>query len=325
MQRKYSSVDQYLPPYLFRQPDLHTIFPAFLRRIPSPPFERTRLDTTDGDFIELDWLKSGSSKLAIISHGLEGSSRSTYVLGMTRALSKRGFDVLAWNFRGCGGEPNRLLPSYHSGKSDDLKLVVDHAASLASYHEIVLVGFSVGGNITLKYLGEYSTQVPSSVVRAATLSVPCDLQDSAQKMALPRNTLYMKWFLRLLHQKIREKIVLFPGRIGDKNFHELKNFFDFDSRYTAPLFGYRSAEHYWESNSAKQFLTSIKIPTLLVNAADDTFLGPSCFPHKEAAQNSNMCLEIPKYGGHVGFVERLGNAEYWSEQRIASFLVPPYF
>ncbi len=310
---------KYQPPLLFRQADLHTIYPAMFRRTATPPFIRERISTADSDFLDLDWLRQGNKRLAILSHGLEGSSRSRYCKGMAQALSARGFDILAWNFRGCSGEPNRHIRSYHSGLSEDLHTVITHALIGACYREICLIGFSVGGNITLKYLAE-SAKVPSAVQAAVCISTPCDLEASSREMARPRNILYMRWFLWLLHEKIRKKIALFPGEIDDKGYSRFKNFYDFDSRYTAPFFGYKSAEEYWRSNSAKPLLEKIKIPTLMLSAEDDSFLGPLNYPVAETARNSNISLEIPRFGGHVGFMAEFGEREYWSEKRTAQFL-----
>ena len=145
--------EPYTPPRFLFSPHLETIFPALVRRVTLKPYTRERITTPDNDFLDLDWLQQGSDKLIIISHGLEGNTQRAYVKGMAKAFHNRGYDVLAWNFRGCSDEMNRQLRFYHSGATDDLNTVVNHVADKKSYKNITLLGFSLGGNLTLKFLG----------------------------------------------------------------------------------------------------------------------------------------------------------------------------
>ena len=295
---------------------LQTIQPALFRRVPLVTTRRERLELPDGDFLDLDWVGEGRKRLAILSHGLEASSRATYIQGMAAALQRRGWDVLAWNYRGCSGEMNRLLPFYHSGASDDLHQVIRHALAVHPAGTIDLVGFSLGGNMTLKYLGE--RQADPRLHRAVAFSVPCDLACSSERLAGRVNRLYMGRFLRCLRRKLVAKRPRFPAEINLKGIDKLKNFRQFDDRFTAPLHGFRDAEDYWARASSRPFLPRIGIPALLVNAANDPFLGPACFPREEAEASACFHLEIPEEGGHVGF--SLPQGEYWSERRAAEFL-----
>ena len=295
---------------------LQTIQPALFRRVPLVTTRRERLELPDGDFLDLDWAGEGRKRLAILSHGLEASSRATYIQGMAAALQRRGWDVLAWNYRGCSGEMNRLLPFYHSGASDDLHQVIRHALAVHPAGKIDLVGFSLGGNMTLKYLGE--RQADPRLHRAVAFSVPCDLACSSERLARRVNRLYMGRFLRCLRRKLVAKRPRFPAEINLKGIDKLKNFRQFDDRFTAPLHGFRDAEDYWARASSRPFLPRIGIPALLVNAANDPFLGPACFPREEAEASACFHLEIPEEGGHVGF--SLPQGEYWSERRAAEFL-----
>lgn len=308
----------YTPPPFLKGGHLSTIYPALFRKADPEIYRRERIDTWDEDFLDLDWACIGSSRLVIISHGLEGSSRRGYVTGMARAMNRAGFDALAWNFRSCSGEPNRLLKSYHNGVTDDLAWVIRHAEEVARYRSIDLIGFSLGGNLTLNYLGR--ERVARSIRRAVVFSVPCDLKGSAKMLSKPSNILYMKRFLHDLHQKIREKMAIMPHRISDDGYENIKTFKAFDDRYTAPIHGFRDAEDYWHQCSSKPILGEISIPTLIVNAANDPFLSTSCYPVKEAARSRYVTLEIPSHGGHVGFA--LFNKEelYWSEKRAAHWL-----
>jgi predicted alpha/beta-fold hydrolase len=307
----------YCPPAGFSNGHLLTILPQF-RRVRNVRFRRERIETPDGDFLDLDWAQNGSARLAVLSHGLEGSAQRPYVKGMTRALQQRGWDVLAWNYRGCSGEPNRKLRWYHSGDTGDLHCVIQHAAR--KYSCLVLIGFSLGGNITLKYLGERAEDAAALVSKSVTLSVPCDLKSSAVRLATRANTLYMKRFLRSIGPKIREKAERMPGEIDAAGFHKIRTFLELDDRYTAPIHGFRNAEDYFEKSSARQFLPRIRIPTLLINARNDPFLAEPSFPYEEAALSEFFHFEAPASGGHVGFVTFGNNGEYWSETRTLEFL-----
>ena len=310
----------YKPPALMRSAHLLTIYPSLFRKIRDVKYERERINTPEADFLDIDWSRIGSSKVAIISHGLEGHTQRSYVLGMVRALNKHGWDVAAWNFRGCSGEPNRLPQFYHSGSSDDLETVINHIRGLGKYEKIDLVGFSMGGNITLKYLGEKSGEVPQEIGRAVAFSVPCDLKNSSYKLDKLGNALYMRRFLRSLRVKIRQKAALFPDKLNDDGYRKIKNFKHFDDRYTAKLHGFRDAEDYWQQCSSLFYLKEIRIPALLVSARDDPFLSLECYPYKIANRHEYFFLETPKHGGHVGFVQFNSSGIYWSEQRAIQFL-----
>ncbi|HUF10731.1 MAG TPA: alpha/beta fold hydrolase [Rhodothermales bacterium] len=292
---------------------MQTIYAGVFRVVRDVQYQRERIETPDGDFLDLDWSRESNDlrRVAVLSHGLEGSSSSPYVLGMTRALNRRGWDVLAWNFRGCSGEMNRLARSYHSGATEDLDLVVHHA--LEKYEEVALVGFSLGGNLTLKFLGE--RDVDPRVAAAAVISVPCDLAACSEKLARPENLLYMQRFLSSLRIKVRAKARI--HRLDTTDIHRIRTFRQFDDRFTALLHGFLDAEDYWRRCSCKAFLSHVRTPTLLVSAEDDPFLAASCYPLEEANANPNLRLLVTKHGGHVGFVDR--GRETWPERIAAGF------
>jgi predicted alpha/beta-fold hydrolase len=312
---------QYQPPLCFRNAHLQTIYPTVARRVPIVTSERERLDTPDDDFLDLDWARAKpSNKLAILTHGLEGHARGHYTQGMARALAGINWNVLAWNFRGCSGEPNRQLRSYHSGATDELQIVLDHVFATTDYTEIALIGFSLGGNLTLKYLGDQGDTLDSRIRRAAAISVPCDLAASSRQLERLQNRIYMARFMRNLHTKVREKATRFPEALRLEGLDTIRTFAQFDDRYTAPIHGYKGAEDYWAQCSCLPVLPQIRVPTLLINAQDDPFLTPECFPHNAAATNPNFFLETPRHGGHLGFVQFNEADEYWSEQRVVAFL-----
>jgi len=306
----------YRAPWGLGNGHLQTILPVLFRRVPQITCERERIETTDGDFLDLDWNREQHSEsLVIITHGLEGNSSNASVQGMAGAFHRAGWDTLAWNLRGCSGEPSRLLRTYHSGAWEDLQCVIDHAAG--GYRNIALVGFSIGGNLTLKYLGDHGSSINPAIKGSVAFSVPCDLASSARVLENRINSIYMNHFLRDLRRKIREKAATFPEGISTEGLDRIRTFREFDGTYTAPLNGFLSAEDYWAKASSKPSLPGITVPTLLVNALNDPFLGPECFPREEAEANPHLYLELPKSGGHLGFLT-LGK-EYWSETRAVEF------
>ncbi|GAA4440463.1 alpha/beta fold hydrolase [Pontibacter saemangeumensis] len=304
------------PFYLFNG-HLQTIVPSLFRQVVGVQYQRERVATPDDDFIDIDWSVVGSDALLILSHGLEGDTGRPYITGMVKAFNLEGIDALAWNYRSCSGEPNKLLRSYHLGASDDLDFVVRHALRQNRYSHIYLVGFSAGGNITLKYLGEAPDQVPPQVKRAAVFSTPVDLKGSAQKIS----KLYTRRFMKSLKTKLELKKEVYAQELDLSDYNVLWSFPEFDDRYTAPLHGFKSAEDYYARVSSRQFIPGIQVPTLLVNAKNDPFLSPECYPVQEARENPFFYLEMPEEGGHVGFTEDLRGESYYSERRAVTFLL----
>ncbi len=313
---------RYQPPFYLFNGHLQTIVPSLWRTVPEVAYQRERLELPDGDFLNLDWSRPPEMRptdtLAVVSHGLEGDAHRPYMRGMVRALNRAGFDALAWNYRSCGGEMNRLLRSYHLGDTDDLDLVLRHALATGRYRRAFLLGFSAGGNVTLKYLGENAARVPAEVQRAAVFSVPTDLRASSVHIGRLQNQVYLRRFLKSLRLKVRAKAVLLPDQVDLTDIENLRDFQAFDDRYTAPMHGFASAEAYYRYASSERYLGGIRVPTLLVNAQNDPFLPASCFPREVAAGSPFVFLETPPEGGHVGFAE--SNGEYYSERRAVEFL-----
>jgi predicted alpha/beta-fold hydrolase len=316
------TTSDFKPSLLFRQKHISTIAPSFFRKVKGVNYNRKRISTPDDDFLDLDFSIVGSDVIVIISHGLEGNSERTYMKGMVKAINKAGWDAVALNLRGCSGEPNNLYLSYHSGKTDDLDLVINHLLKNYNYQNIKLVGYSLGGNLTLKYIGEKGEAIPPEITSAVAISVPVDLKDSANQLSKTSNAIYMKRFLNMLKPKLAEKAQRFTNNgVKNESIFKMRNFSDFDNLYTAPAHGFSSAEDYWEKCSAKFFLSRIKIPTLLINALNDPFLGDLSYPIAEAQVNQYFYIETPNYGGHVGFVKSLKmNGELWIEKRTIGFL-----
>ncbi len=312
-------IPAYRRPWPLFNAHLETIWPSLFRKVVAPLYRRERIATPDGDFLDLDWLQTGCADLAILSHGLEGDSRRHYVVGMANAMAACGWDVLAWNFRGCGGEANVQPRFTHNGSTGDLDEVVRHALASGSYRNVVLIGFSMGGNLTLVYLGRDADRVPGEVRAAVVFSVPCDLAESSVRLAEPGNTLYMKRFLYLMGRKVRRQARRFPDLFPLEGYRDLRNFTDFDDRYTAPLHGFASARHYWEECSSLRYLERVCVPSWIVNARNDPFLGPNCFPQG----GRYIRLVAPEHGGHCGFSTWAEGGPYWSE-RLATFLLSEF-
>lgn len=306
----------YKPPFFLINGHFETIYPALFRSVVCKPYQRERILTDDDDFLDLDWLKEGSEQLVIISHGLEGNTRRAYVRGLARALHMAGFDVLTWNYRGCSEEMNRQLRFYHSGSTDDLDRVVQHAIS-KGYKTLRLAGFSLGGNLTLKYLGE-ARHRPEAIRQAVAYSVPLDLYTSCQTISKPANRLYALKFLHSLKKKIRRKANLYK-ELDTRHLNKIKTLKEFDDNYTAPLHGFNNAIHYYETCSSIRFLENIKVPTRIINARNDPFLSPECFPVEKLRNHPSVQLLCPERGGHVGFAQFNANDVYWSEVQAVEF------
>jgi len=288
----------------------------------SVEYSRKRVTTWDQDFIDLDFSLVGSKTLVILIHGLEGSSQSKYILAATSEFNNEAMDTVAFNLRGCSGEDNLLLQTYHSGKTDDVHFIINYILKNYSYQNIVLAGYSLGGNLTLKYMGEFAKTLSSKIKCAIAVSVPVDLASSSVAMSSYKNKIYMEAFLKTLRLKVLEKAHKFPEFKLDKDkLFKAKAFSDFDALYTAPVYGYSGAEDYWEKASSKPYLKSIETPTLLISSEDDPFLAAACFPIKEAKTSKNFYLEMTKYGGHVGFISSfLIDKNRWLENRMLNFI-----
>jgi hypothetical protein len=308
---------RYHPPLFLRNGHVQTLVSALAPCRLHIAMESERLELEDGDFLDMNWLRKDRDRVAILSHGLEGCAENGYIRGMAGALDGADWDVLAWNFRGCGKEPNRLLRFYHSGETGDLGVVIRHAA--ASYSQIVLIGFSLGGNLTLKYLGEAKPH--PAVVGAAAISAPVDLAASARVLDQRwGNRLYLRRFIKTLVAKVEAKAGCFPDQLDASRSRAIRRFEEFDDRYTAPLHGFRDAADYWKQSSARQYLLGITVPALLLNALDDPFLTRECFPFEEANQSHCLFLESPASGGHLGFIDLSHGFHRWHERRVIEFL-----
>ena len=311
----------FAPSFPFRNGHFSTITPTLFRKVSLSYTQRVRINTPDHDFIDFDILQKGNKTAVLLLHGLEGDSQRAYMLGMAKMAVENGWDAVAMNHRGCSGEPNKLLSAYHSGKTEDLEMAIDYILNQYEYEKLYIIGFSLGGNIVLKYAGKKGKDTPSEIKAFAAVSVPCDLASSAKKLRKGFNMVYMNRFMHTLREKARYKLSKFPNAPFDlKDIERAKTFHDFDNFYTSIVHGFKNAEDYWTKCSSKQFFSNIARSTLLINAQNDPFLTPDCFPYTEANDNNNLFLDTPKYGGHVGFASNLNmHQSFYSERMISDF------
>jgi uncharacterized protein len=299
---------------------LQSILPSIFRKVNFVYARRERLELTDGDFVDLDWssTEKQANKLVIITHGLEGNSTRHYVTGVAKLFSDNGYDALGWNCRSCSGELNRLLRFYHHGDANDLRAVIHHAIEKYQYQQIVLIGFSMGGSLTLRAVAEFPDQVPAQVKATVSFSVPCSLKGSVDALSRKENSIYLNRFLRKLGKKIKAKALLYPTLINAAGYDNIRSFIEFDNTYTAPLHGFNNAIDFYEKASVGPLLNCIRIPSLIVQAKNDPFLLANCIPLEVASNNSALFLEITAQGGHCGFSEK-GQISNWAERRALAF------
>ncbi|WP_417443472.1 YheT family hydrolase [Joostella sp.] len=307
----------YNPPHLFKNGHFATIYSGKIRKVIGVEQKRVELTTSDNDFIDLDWSysKVKTTKLLIILHGLEGNAQRPYVTGSAKLFNNNDFDVVSVNYRSCSGRTNNNFRSYHSGDSDELEWIINHILKTTNYKDIILKGFSLGGNLVLKYLGQHDT--PSQIKAAIAISAPCDLYGSMLEIHKRKNYLYALRFKKSLIQKLKEKQKIFPDKVTDQTIKSIITLKDFDDIYTSKAHGFLDALDYYKQSSSLQYLEAITTPTLLINAENDSFLSESCFPREKAKKNEHLFLETPKYGGHVGFYDT--NNIYYNEKRALQF------
>lgn len=313
----------YKPPIRLWNGHLQTIIPSLFRKV-EVPYVRERIETPDDDFLDLDWCYAdGVSKpLVILTHGLEGSSTSQYLAGMVRHLTQHGFDCLAWHYRSCSGEMNRQKRFYHIGETGDLHFILQHALS-KGYQTVYLMGFSAGGNVTLKYLGEHGEKTLNPTIKKAVVfSVPVDLMGSARRLEQWDSLVYNHRFNRTLKRKVLAKAAAMPGAFPIQAVKKARSIREFDNLFTAPMNGFRDVTEYYTRSSSLQFIPNITIPTLIVNAKNDPFLSPECFPEALGRELPTVWMEFPEQGGHCGFPPQTGGIQgtYWSEERALQFL-----
>lgn len=309
----------FTPPIWLRNNHLQTCYSVFFGDKPKLPFQRERLNTPDDDFLDIDWLiNNEKAPLVIACHGLEGCSRAKYMLRLMKVVDDIGWNGLAINFRGCSGEPNRLLRAYHSGETGDLNFVVNTVLQRHPNIKIYLVGYSLGANVLCKWLGEQSTNIPPNIKAAVSCSAPYNLLASQKIMDSGIRRIYVEYFLRSLRRKTKEKIKQYPNSFDSKRACRAFSFKTFDDSYTGPVHGFRDYVDYYTRSSSYQYLPHISIPTLLIHAWDDPFTSIETLPTHDSIQNPNINYFFQQHGGHLGFYDKT-QGSYWLSNQIITW------
>jgi len=307
------------PAWWCGNPHLQTLWPVFFRPGTRPSLKRERLELPDGDFVDLDWTLNESGPLVVIFHGLEGSCESHYARAILTALPQHGFRAVLMHFRGCSGEPNRLARAYHSGETGDIDFLVREVQRRYPDTALSAIGYSLGGNALLKWLGEQGSRAP--LMAAAAVSVPLELRKSALHLNRGFARIYQHKLLKSLKQGIRRKAQMIPASVALPDLDRMNSFYAFDDAITGPLHGFRGADHYYQVSSSRQYLKSIDIPTLVIHSRDDPFMPPDVVPTPDELSPS-VSLELHDRGGHVGFVGGRVPWQpiYWLDNRLPAWL-----
>jgi predicted alpha/beta-fold hydrolase len=309
---------QFRPAWWLRNGHAQTIWSSIVRLKPKLVIEWQRVELPDGDFIDLSWSGPKAGKTVLILHGLEGGINSAYASGLMRQLNQRGYRTCLMHFRGCSNQPNRLPQWYHSGQSDDLQQIFDFISDQMNIEVYAAVGFSLGGNVLLKWLGEKGPKVP--LEKAAVMSVPFRLEHAAERMDKGFSRLYQRNLIGIMRQSYKDKFskVVSPLNIDINTLHTFRQF---DDKVTSPLHGFKGVDDYYQRASCRQFIPKIRVPTLILHASDDPFMY-SHTPPLAGELPDNVWLELSKHGGHVGFVSGVipGMANYWGEKRLTQWI-----
>ena len=295
----------YQPPSWLAGAHAQTIYPALFKR-PGPPLRRQRLETFDGDFIDLDWLDAPAAQasappLVVLFHGLEGNSSSHYARALMRHLQMIGWRGVVPHFRGCSGEPNKLPRAYHSGDYAEIGWMLSAIHALEPSAPLYAVGVSLGGSALLNWLGREGDRAALLINAAAAVSAPLDLTAAGIAIGQGLNRIYTKHFLQTLIPKALAMAHRFPGKLDKASIHRADSMHAFDDVVTAPLHGFDGADDYWLRASSKPWLRGIAVPTLVLNARNDPFIPATSLPTR-AEVSATVLLEQPEGGGHAGFL-----------------------
>ena len=321
-------MSEYRPPRWLPGGHLQTIVPYLLRKVAPPPYRRERIDTDDGDFIDLDWVDArrdgdasvqANAPLVILFHGLEGSSLSHYARSTMRAVADSGWRGVVPHWRGCSGEPNKLPRAYHSGDHAEAGWLVRRLHREANGAPMFALGVSLGGSALLNWLGRAGDDAASYLRAAAAVSAPLSLRVGGETIGRGFNLLYTWNFMRTMRRKGLEKSSRFRGLIDPDAIRRTRTLYDFDNVFTAPLHGFADADDYWDRGSSLDWLRHITLPTLIVNAQNDPFMPFDALPRKPELSPA-VTLELPAQGGHAGFLHGPWPGDpLWMPKRVLRF------
>lgn len=309
---------EFRPARFLKNRHLQTLVPNVFFRRAKPVLRRERLELPDGDFVDVDWTSREDGPIVIVLHGLEGSIRSHYAAGIMHRIDELGYRGALVHFRGCSGEPNRLPISYHSGFTQDLEYFTGLLKQREPETPLAAIGYSLGGNALLKWLGESPNA--SRLMTGVAVSVPFDLADASRVIETGLSRIY-KWnLLGRLKKSSLQKFSRIQAPYALPDISNIETFREFDDRLTAPLHGFRDAAEYYASCSSRYFLKRIETPTLILHSADDPFMSTASLPQPDEISGS-VTLELSQSGGHVGFVGgSILNPKMWLLERISQHL-----
>ncbi len=314
-----SNNNKFKPAWWLSNPHLQTTWSVFARRRIEIALRRECLELPDGDFVHLDWTVAGTGPIVLVLHGLAGSIESHYAKGILQAINHCGWRGVFMHFRGCSGTPNRLPRSYHSGETGDVQYVVEQIRQREPNTPIAAVGYSLGGNVLIKWLGETGDKNP--LTAAVVISVPFELAKIADQMDRGFSRVYQWWLMRSLHEAVEQKLKTIQTILAVEDVRKLNNFWQFDEKITAPLHGFTNANDYYKKSSSRQYLHNICVPTLILHGRDDPFMTSDVIPQNDELP-PGVHMEVSEKGGHLGFIA--GNVPfkpiYWSEQRVVDYL-----
>lgn len=306
------------PAWWLSSPHAQTLWPFLFRSRPKLNVQPETVELPDGDFLDIAWLDNNTGPFILVMHGLEGSLHSHYAANLLSQLDAVGYSAVFMHFRGCSGRPNRKDRSYHSGDTQDFSFILDHIKQKSGRTVGAAIGYSLGGNVLLKWLGE--TGAKSKLNIAIAISVPFLLGDTASRLEKGVSRLYQTHLLSSLKRSYKTRFMNRPSPL-DVDVEKLNSFREYDHQITAPLNGFSGADHYYTESSSRQYLKQIQTPTLILHAEDDPFMSYNTIP-TEKELSDTVVLELSKKGGHVGFVAGSipGLARYWLEKRIIEAL-----
>jgi len=312
---------KFRPRWWLRNPHVQTIYASKLAKRPKIATRQERLELSDGDFLDLNWSTASDGPIVCLFHGLAGCVDSAYARGAFAALEAAGFRPVFMHHRGCSGEPNRLATSYHSGHTVDIAHTIKLVHERFPNESVSAIGFSLGANALLKYLGETGDQC--GLNRAIAVCPPLVLSTCADSINTGFAKVYQRYLIGLMHKQYALKRERYPELNLEPLPKGLNTFWKFDDAVTAPLHGYENVHDYYERCGARQFLPKITIPTQITYALDDPFFSPSVLPNKDGLPD-NVHLQITDHGGHVGFIEHRAPAEFthWLDKRLVEYLAP---
>lgn len=320
--RKSSMEPDFKAPDWLKSKHRQSSFHSMHRRVDAPVRRHERWITPDEDFLDLYFIEGDkSSPWVLVLHGLEDNVDTPYVAGFQKALAHAGFNVVVLEFRSCGRELNFAPRLYHMGETQDIDFVVSWLAPRVAPAKLHLLGFSLGANVVLKWLGERGDRLPPNLVSAAAVSAPYDPTIGAANIHKQLGGLYMKAFLNALVPKAIAKEAQYPGTLDVEAVRACRHFWDFDTHVTSPLHGFRDADDYWAQVAGHRWLEHIRLPTLLLSAADDPFNPAETLPVAQAAASPWLHPLFTEEGGHLGFVygESPEKPRFWAEEKVVEF------